>query len=52
MEHPHPPAPVLLCFHGRETRPAQSASPIKGEGGQETTLNNPVYLQGDSRGSL
>jgi hypothetical protein len=36
MEHPHPPAP----------------SPIKGEGGQETTFNNPAYLQDNSWGSL
>jgi hypothetical protein len=47
MEHPHPPAP----------------SPIKGAGGQETTLGDPTCLMstgtflllmsdGDSRGSL
>jgi hypothetical protein len=35
-ERPHPPAP----------------SPVKGEGGQETTLSNSDYLQDNSWGSL
>jgi hypothetical protein len=42
MKDPHPPAPFLLCFHGREARPEQSASPKWGEGEVETSLLAPA----------